>query len=299
MNYKEVLIDSQGSAVAAFTMFINQYCKFDNVMACFVEGKDCSYYGNKINKIVENNYEVIFYPCNGKKQVEIVKEMIEHNCNINKNVKFLYLVDKDYDIQQRKDGIFYTDYYSIENYYSQQETLSNILNDLLNISKYDPDYQQAIDLFLEKQEIYRLEISKVNAFAYALRKKEFVEGKKRQDFKKITFEKLLNNNSFDDFEMKNFDYEKLKELFNSESYITEEEYTTSLNQINEYNTRGKWDIKFMIWYLNCLKKIIKEGTRGFSKNPRMKIQFDQLMYIASEQSVLSESLKNYIDERKS
>lgn len=294
MNYKDVLIDAQGSAVAAYTTFLFQYYQFDNVVACFVEGQDYPYYNNRVEDIVSKQYEVLFYPCNGRNEVEKVKSMISKNCKFRKNVKLLYFADKDYDLKEKKEGIYYTDYYSIENFYCQREFIIKVLKDVFNINKYNPDYEICMSLFDKKYNIYYNEVLKINSFAYAIRLKEITQNLKEMDFNKIKFENMLINKDFDNFEMKQFDYLTLKEFFNPEVEISEEEYNNAFSKISLYNLRGKWELKFFIWFLNNLKVCINNGKYNLSKNERIKISFDHLMSIMASQAITTDNLKKYI-----
>ena len=294
MNYKDVLIDAQGSAVAAYTTFLYQYYQFDDVAACFVEGQDYQFYNNRVEDVVSQQYEVLFYPCNGRNEVEKVKTMFSKNCKFKKNVKFLYFADKDYDLKERKEGIYYTDYYSIENFYCQREFIIRVLKDVFNINKYNPDYDICMGLFDEKYSIYYNEILKINSFAYAIRLKEITQNLKGMDFNKIKFENMLINKDFDNFEMKQFDYLTLREFFNPEVDISEEEYNYAFSKISLYNLRGKWELKFFIWFLNNLKVCINNGKYNLSKNERIKMSFDHLMSITALQAITTENLINYI-----
>lgn len=294
MNYKDVLIDAQSSAVAAYTTFLYQYYQFDNVVACFVEGQDYQYYNNKVEENISHQYEVLFYPCNGRNEVEKVKNMFSKNCKFKKNVKFLYFADKDYDLNERMAGIYYTDYYSIENFYCQREFIIRVLKDVFNINKYNLDYEICMSLFDEKYNIFYNEIVKINGFAYAIRLKEITQNLKKMNFNKIKFENMLIKKDFDNFEMKQFDYLTLKDFFNPEVDISEDEYNNALSKISLYNLRGKWELKFFIWFLNNLKVCINNGKYNLSKNERIKVSFDHLMSITSLQAITTDNLRNYI-----
>lgn len=294
MNYKDVLIDAQSSAVSAFTIFLYQYSNFEDVVACFVEGQDYQYYSYRVENVVSKEYEVLFYPCNGRDEVEKVKDMLEKNCNFKKNVKLLYFADKDYDLKNRKEGIYYTDYYSVENFYCQKEVINRILSNVFNINKYNPDYKTCMNLFDEKYVIYYNEVVKINSFAYAIRKKEIKQNLRRTEFDKIKFENMIENKDFDNFKMKEFNYLTLKEYFDSDVEISEDEYNEALANITLYNLRGKWELKFYIWFLNNLKKCINSGEYGLAKNPKIKLSFDHLMIIAVLQAVTTKKLANYI-----
>lgn len=121
-----------------------------------------------------------------------------------------------------------------------------------------------------------------------------MQNAKGMDFKKIKFENMLEDKSFDGFKMKKFDYLTLKNFFNSEVDISEEEYNKAISEITIYNLRGKWDLKFYFCFLNNLKICINNGKYNLSKNERIKMSFDHFMSVASSQAITTESLKNYI-----
>lgn len=295
MNFKEVLIDEQGSAVSAFLTFIQQYDLFNNVAACFVEGQDYIYYRSQVKKYISSNYEILSYPCNGKKEVLELKKMLENNCNLKKNVIPLYFVDKDYGIDDVIDGVCYTDYYAVENFYCKKDVVENIVNDIFNINKYHPDYKICMNLYDEKYKIYYKEICKVNAYAFAIRKKEKELRLKRFDFNSLTFNNFVSDESFDNFKMKKVNYSNLKTFFEGAAEISEDEFKDALSFINEFNLRGKWEIKFYIWFLSGLKKSIKAGKNGLSKNKHIKFSFDHLMDTNVNQAIDSNNLKEYIN----
>lgn len=295
MDFKDVLVDAQGSAVAAYTKFLYQYYHYDNVIACFIEGQDYCYYENKINSIVPDDYEVLFYPCNGRDEVEKVSEIITKNCKFKRNVKMMYFADKDYDLKERKEHVYYTDYYSVENFYCQKEFIAKVLKSFFNISRYDSDYQICMNLFNEKYKIYYEEITKVNGFAYAIRAKEKSRHLKRTNLSKIKFENMIENKNFDSFKMKSFDYISLKKKIDLEFEITENEFKESILKIDKSNLRGKWELQFYIWFLNGLKKCINNGTYNLMKNEKIKISFDNLMSITATQAIFTKELKEYIN----
>lgn len=295
MNYKQLLIDSQKSGVSAMLEFVLQYHDFDKVVACFVEGKDSSYYRSRVENNVDMNNEVLFYSCNGKSEVELVKRMIDSNLHLKKDVKTLYFCDNDYGIDSKLDGIFYTDFYSVENYYSTELFVKNIIKNVFNINKHNPEYDICIDMYREKYKRFNEQIMKLNAYCYGLRVKEKELSSLRADFNYIKLRDILINDDFENFELKNIDYNIIKSMIVSENSITSQEYDECLKMIDETKLRGKWELQFVIWFLEGLRKQIKNGESGLSKNNRNIISFqNEIMTSMEKYAVTTESLIHYI-----
>ena len=297
MNYKQLLIDSQKSGVSAMLEFVLQYHDFDKVVACFVEGKDSSYYRSRVENNVDMNNEVLFYSCNGKSEVELVKRMIDSNLHLKKDVKTLYFCDNDYGIDSKLDGIFYTDFYSVENYYSTELFVKNIIKNVFNINKHNPEYDICIDMYREKYKRFNEQIMKLNAYCYGLRVKEKELSSLRADFNYIKLRDILINDDFENFELKNIDYNIIKSMIVSENSITSQEYDECLKMIDETKLRGKWELQFVIWFLEGLRKQIKNGESGLSKNNRNIISFqNEIMTSMEKYAITTESLINYITQ---
>lgn len=298
MNYKQMLIDSQKSGVSALLEFVLQYHNFDNVVAGFVEGQDFSYYRSRVTENVDANYEVLFYPCNGRSEVELVKKMIDSNLNLKSNVKTLYFCDNDYGIKKKIAGIYYTDYYSVENFYTTKDFIIKILNNIFNISKYNPDYDICIKLYEEKYNIYNKQAIKINAYCYCIRNKEKIENiTERTEFNKIKFRDFSNNLEFNKFEMKDFNFYKLSNVISSSVSILEEEYINNIKQIDYTKFRGKWELEFVVWFLEELRIQIKKGANGLSKNSKLTFSFENnIMTSMKRFAETPEKLINYIRE---
>lgn len=295
MNYKDVLIDAQKSTVAAYTTFLYTYINYDNFIACFVEGQDYEYYRYRVESMVPEFYEVSFYPCNGRIGVEKVKDIISSNCRFKKNIKIMYFADRDYDLKEKINGIYYTDYYSVENFYCQRSLISKILKYAFNIDCFNPDYEICMKLFDDKYSIYQKEILKINGFARAIRIKEIFKKREPMKFENIKYENMVKNLAFDNFEMKNFNYIELQKLFKTDIEITEHEYADSVSKITSKDLRGKWELKFFIWFLENLKRCIKNGNYDLAVNNRIKLSFDHLMLNSFMHAVTTNSFKKYVN----
>lgn len=294
MEYKEFLSDSRGNGVAAYTKFICEYSKFENVAACFVEGKDGCYYGSKIKSELNEKYEDLFFPCNGKKEVERVQKMINENLNLKEGVKVLFFMDNDYGLDPKIENVYYTDYYSVENFYCQKYTFDSVLKRYFSINKYSSDYDICLSFYKKIYECYNKEIKKINAYALALRKKEKACHLRRFDLNNVKVKNLYNNLNFDTFNIEELNYEKIKNMFLEAEDLTESEYLESLEQIDEKKLRGKWELQFYSWFFNKLKNYVREGKFGLESNHRVKTCFENLMDVATEDAIVTDNFKEYI-----
>lgn len=293
MDYREVLLDSQKSGISAFLKFILQYHNFENAIACFVEGQDYPYYESRVSNNKKNDEEVLFYPCNGRHEVELVKGLIEKNLHLKENLKILYFCDNDYGINRKINNIFYTDYYSIENYYTSRNFIINIITKIFNINKYDSDYDRCLTLYDEKYKIFNEQMIKVNAYCYSIREKEIMN-ERRTNFGIVKFGKLVKDMSnLSNFQMENLDFNKLERLFPNNLGITEEEYNENINKIDNTKLRGKWELEFIVWFLDKLKNAINNGDYGLQKNGRIRISFQNEIMISMEK--YADTTNNLID----
>lgn len=284
MDYKEVLIDSQKSGIVAYHKFMLQYHNFENVIANFVEGKDQAYYESRVSNYKKSNSDILFYPCNGRHEVELVKKLIDNNLHLDKKVKTLYFCDNDYGIKNQIQNIFYTDYYSVENYYTSKKFIINVITKIFNISKYDLDYNRCLALYDEKYKLYNEQMIKVNAYCYSIREKEKEKAvRERIDIRKLNFSNFVEcKSNIDNFKMKNLNFNELKELFPNDLEIKEEEYNNNINKIDNTKLRGKWELEFVVWFLESLRIAIKNGDNGLQKNDSIKFSFQNEIMISME-----------------
>ena len=295
MNYKQFLIDSQKSGVSALLTFVLQYHRFNKVVASFVEGNDFSFYNPRVSENVDKDNELLFYPCNGKREVELVREMVKSNLHPQKDVKILYFCDSDYGIDKKIDNIFYTDFYSVENYYTTERFIANVLKNVFNINKYNPDYEIAISLYRERYNQFNEQIIKINAYCYGLRIIEKKLKKSRTNLNGIQLRDFVENDNFENFKMKEFEYNDIKELISADLVVPEDEYNNHLKEIDKTKLRGKWELSFIVWFLDGLRLEIKKGGCGLSKNSRNVIAFQNEIMTSMERNALTtEKLIEYI-----
>ena len=116
----------------------------------------------------------------------------------------------------------------------------------------------------------------------------------RKDLSKITFRKFIDNNDFDDFQMKDVDYAFLIKVF-GETSISKESYESAISSIDISKLRGKWELEFMVWFLEGLKKQIKKGNYNLAKKNNRFISFEnEIMTSMERYAFTSKKLINYI-----
>lgn len=292
MNYKEVLVNCQGSAVSAILKFMLSNKLDDKVAACFVEGKDDAYYRIKIKACVPDGYEPRFFPCHGRHGVENAFNIATSELKLIGNAKMLFFADKDYDLYKKLDGILYTDYYSIENYYSQFNVVSEIIKQYFNLSSFDDDYKICMDLYEDKYAVFYEGIIKVNAYAYALRKLERDNKKSRTNFDDIKISKFVDVMEFDNYKMKDLSFCELKKIF-KDNLVENEDFERAFNAIDVYKLRGKWELGFVVWFLKELKRLFGEGSYNLTKN-KITCSFDNIMIDCSNYAECSPFLASYV-----
>lgn len=244
---------------------------------------------------MDSDNEILFYPCNGKHEVELVKKMIDLNLHLKEDVRVLFYCDNDYGLYNKTNGIFYTDLYSVENYYSTENFIIRILNNVFNINKYNPEYEICLNLYRKKYKEYNEQIVKLNAYCYGIRKSEKNESLARTNLNNLKLKNFMNNDDFSEFQMKELNYKIIKLMISSKINILEEEYDRYLEEIDNTKLRGKWEIQFIIWFLEGLRKEIKNGGSGLAKNNRTIISFqNEIMTSMEKFADTSDSLVEYI-----
>lgn len=137
MELLEILKEAAKSPTTVFTIFLQQYSKYDNNLHIFHEGKDDpSFYGNFIQDTLKMNQEVYYYQAKSKDNVYENYKRINWASYSKKRI--LFFVDKDFaDILQLiypvDKNIFVTTFYSIENYLVSNVIFSRSLRDLIGL----------------------------------------------------------------------------------------------------------------------------------------------------------------------
>lgn len=136
---------------------------------------------------------------------------------------------------------------------------------------------------------------KINAYCYGIRINEKNNFLTRTDLNILKLRDFLENENFAHFQVKEFNYENIKSILQSKIVISNEEYAKYLKEIDQTKLRGKWELQFIIWFLEGIRKEIKNGGSGLVKNNRNIISFqNEIMTSMEKYATTSNSLIEYI-----
>lgn len=291
------MIKSTGKDVAVFQKFMLEYNDYDNTLFYFVEGEDFCYYNPRI-KNYSNSMNYINYRCDGKHNVIGVNNLIKEKLTIENNNKLMFFVDRDYGLDDIPKDIYVTDFYSIENFYLNELTVKNILENFIEINKHTNNYKLCLEYFKKTYVEYSKFAVKINIFYYTVREYEKINGCPRTDFRTIKFSKFIENNSIDNFSMLDLSYEELLKLYNIEYSIEEIHFKKNallFNENDHYNFRGKFELEYLKWFLSSIRISIKDGLYNFDKDLVCKYDFHvDVMKILSEYAFTPQSLIEYV-----
>ena len=294
------MIKSTEKDVAVFQKFVLEYNKYENTLFYFVEGEDFCYYNPRIINY-STSTDNICYRCDGKCNVIGVNNLIKKKIKIKNNSKLMFFVDRDYGLDKVPSDIYVTDYYSIENFYLNEETVKSILENFIEVNKHSRNYEMCLKYFKKTYTEYSKFSVKINTFYYTIREYEKINRYPRADFRKIKFTRFIETDKLDDFLMKDLSYEALLETYEIEYNIDESCFRKNsllFNENNHYNFRGKFELEYLKWFLNKIRVAIKDGLFNFDKDLVCNYDFYvDTMKVLSEYAYTPDSLINYIKNR--
>lgn len=296
-NLVDQMIKSTEKDIAVFHKFILDYKKFNNMLFYFVEGEDFCYYNPRIKKY-SNSMNYINYRCDGKRNVIGVNNLIKENVIIENNNKFMFFVDRDYGLDEIPKNIYVTDSYSIENFYLNDESVKDILENFIEVNKNTNNYKLSLEYFKKTYIEYSKFALKINIFYYTIREYEKINKCLRADFNKIKFSKFIKNDSIDSFLMKDLSYKELLDIYKINYDIEENIFKRNsllFNENNHYNFRGKFELEFLKWFLKKIRDAIKNGLYNFDESSVCSYDFNvDTMKVLSEYASTPKSLEEYI-----
>lgn len=154
---------STESGHVAYANFVRVYSKTNpNMVYCFFEGdEDKKYYGTRIAIKYEREFQD--FTCVGRDLVLKAKELIKNRKEYDK-AKALFFIDKDYTNDTVDNELYVTPCYSIENFYSTEETLKKILQNEFNMNESDKNFIKIVDLYTELLDSYHNKLLFLNAW---------------------------------------------------------------------------------------------------------------------------------------
>lgn len=299
----EQMKEAQKCSAAIYMKFVNNYQQYPNTLFCFYEGEDEYYYGPRVKTSTKySDEQIIDLSCNGKDGVISVYNSIKKNVDLPDDINTLYFIDKDYGFNSIKDSnVYETSTYSIESFYCSIDAVRKMIMGLFNINKMEMDeVDKILKLFAEKYEIYKELIIPLNAYLYSIREYEKINKiSKRANFKLIKDSNIYKNKDFDNFEMRKFDMEYYKKILAIDYDI--EEISFNKNKIyfmkENSNNRGKFEISFVVWFLDNIKKILKTGSHNLIKRecPKTNIESNPI-FILSRYADTPDSLIKFLNK---
>lgn len=176
MSYIDSLCIESECVETLYQDYIQSKSKYE--IFIFFEGKnDFKYYDVRIKQFITGKKNIHFV-CNGKQNVLTLHSMILNQTSVNKSIKLLFFVDKDFDrnIEISKD-IYVTPVYSIENFYISNEAFENIIKGEMGFSgelKDDDikDFDSAVNYLLKSRKTIIDSILYANSW-YSIQKNEY------------------------------------------------------------------------------------------------------------------------------
>lgn len=298
----ETLVENMLGAIqndtAAYNKFILEYNKCKNTSFYFIEGDDFCYYNSRIRKYSSNDC-FKNYPCGGKSKVISVRNMISNSkIKLENNNKVMFFVDRDYNFEFVPEGIYITDWYSIENFYLTKELIKKVLENFFRLNEYDNNYEKALEYFEELYKEYSRIARKLNVFYYTVRECEKIQNTPKTKFATVPFYKFIEKNKLKGFKMVEYSYDELSKMYEiscklSKELLVKNEHIFSENDHSNY--RGKSELEFLKNFLDLIRRAMNSGSYGFEKIKVCKYDFQtDIMTILTDYAYTSKKLVEYI-----
>lgn len=294
MNSVQEMLDEAESEHVAYTEFMHQYQK-DDRLYCFFEGDDdIKYYRVRIE--AQTGRAIEGFTCYGVDKLKRIKQLVEEKLEY-KNALILYFIDKDFTSQITTENMYVTPVYSIENFYSNRQTLERILTDEFKISKLSHDFNICIQLFEKLQNEFHNKLLVFNAWLACQSDLRIQTGQIKRlnitdtvknyfDDKTIVASNLTSVRDYaelNDIEM--IENVIFKEVDKIDHEILEAKINDFSQQIFDEVFRGKFELKFFISFIKKLINLISNAkTTILSKKYKYKLQLNP----ENEMSILSQ-----------
>lgn len=283
------------------------YGKSRDIIACVFEGEDSKYYAPRLNYAIgEGSWHGI--NSGGKKIVLQVYDCIAAH-PIYSLYRYAFFIDSDYDHwsdYSDKKFIYQTASYSIENYYTTENSLKNIISSEFNISECGDeasDFEKIINKYVDLLEIFCYALSEFNYFAKAHRIMERenksiqslnLSNVKLSDLVKVELDGI---NIIYDLENPSSVFKDSKDFVFAARAISEARETLPKEKWATH-FRGKQQLEFLRQWLSLLKADrCAKVPKFFSKSGNVKISLSRENCISelSQYASTPACLRDFID----
>lgn len=295
MKPEELLKIAENSPAVAFHRFVLLCNGRENDLFCFFEGRDSQYYCNRIRTITNRNYHPI--SCGSKHTVLDTYKQLSNGSIYDKYLK-AFFVDRDFDPPIQNDNLYETPCYSIENFYVNEECLSEILKNEFGLTEANPEYIQIIDMFKANLTNHNQSTVLFNAWYAALKERKFRENLK-------TTGVTLDDNLPEDFIClkigsisSKYDLEKIKETFPNAIEVSEAEVLSKKDEFLSGATsdklRGKYQFAFFIEFLRFLIRDANHEKQVLKQKTKFNIDKANIFSHLSQYAVTPNCLKTFL-----
>lgn len=269
------MLEETNSYPVTYMRFIKIYSANKHRMFCFVEGDDDECYYKSRASYKE---ELLFLPCNGKRNVVDIHNIISENEY--KKAKTVYFIDKDYDIsiKSKYKLIYETPCYSIENFYTSKGAFEKIVEYIFGIHKGENNFSIIVELFNKLQKEFHHMITELNAWIYFQREEERRMGQDRKiNLDKIKYDSLCRINL--EGINRTYTIESIQKEI-SDFYQVDNEQLTKICEVldnadKQSIYRGKYEFYFLTKFLDAVITEYNKSRKGtsqiFEKADKMKM----------------------------
>lgn len=303
-NIVETLRKEGTSDCVAYTEFMLQYKKNENILYCFFEGfEDRTYYSIRIENI-SNASKYQDFICGGKEEVIRVHNLIKNNIHY-KNVKTGFFVDQDFDSYNVPATIYQTPTYSIENLYCLNEAFEKIILSEFKINRIDKDFQKCIKNYLKLQDDFcqssllfnawlscQADLRNITKTSTRLK----IDSKIKTIFEKVVLPDLSGIKDLDEINSKNKIETIYKEAPKIDSKVLEKKVKQFQNIDKPTFFRGKLLLRFLESYLIRLQSIFGMANSPFEKkySCNLRIENSTMCSNLSQYAITPNCLRQYI-----
>lgn len=261
---------------------------------CFTEGKnDRHYYPFRIRQVIGDKY--IFLPCGDKKSVIKIHKAASKNTPI---CRLAFFIDLDFDSSYAPNFLpslpfFETECYSIENYYVTDSAFKEILKGYFHKHEYDSDFDEIIQLFIDKRAAFMQAILEYNAWLACVIEQINVSNHNYKVDKKDNMAGIINFNTNDANISVLYTIESLN-IANPQvvPIISEAQVRRKITELQSKGLTCALMGKFLTFFLQNFIKYL--SARYNLKSPLGNIGGDNLLQIFSIYAHTPKKLTDYL-----
>lgn len=169
----EEMREKSKNAASAWLDFSQRKNKNMDTYHFFFEGYDRFYYFNKFKEVhysLLKSYPLCNqYECGGKSEVlKIHRKICREESLIPKN-QLLFFIDKDYDnvgsLQPCYEGVYQTDFYSIENFYTSSEVIKRIIEEEIGYNRGSTEFDELVSKYKKLHQSFIDKLTDYNLFS--------------------------------------------------------------------------------------------------------------------------------------